>query len=104
MCPSGQATIRTGCTPDQESGAAWGEDRWGEMLLLEDFKQRSVKQTETWVFTGEPACVWIVVSGAIIRCLWISGNHRGNVFGRIFNPSRLSSLQSPRARAGGCDW
>jgi hypothetical protein len=29
MCPSGQATIRTGCTPDLEGGSAWEEDRWG---------------------------------------------------------------------------
>jgi hypothetical protein len=34
MCPSGQATIRTGCTPDQEGGSPWEEDRWVVMLLL----------------------------------------------------------------------
>jgi hypothetical protein len=35
MCPSGQATIRTGCTPDQESGSRLEEDRWGEEAVFE---------------------------------------------------------------------
>jgi hypothetical protein len=47
MCPSGQASIRTGCTPDQESGSPWEEDRWEKTLLLEGLKQR---------FVSEPSC------------------------------------------------
>jgi hypothetical protein len=44
MCPSGQATIWTGCPPDQESGSALEEDRWEKTLLLEDLKQRFVRE------------------------------------------------------------
>jgi hypothetical protein len=66
MCPSGQATIRTGCPLTNRAGPLWKRTGGEGMLLLEDLNRRSLRKIETnGIFTQGLARALVVVSGAI---------------------------------------